>query len=181
MVPSKVVRRGHSPSESGGCAAPFLDAGDSLRSGTPCNLMALSVQKAVVSVGRMIPAREVHMPIHQRIPLFWVFLLAGCGTGLGYAERDLSPEEALAESRVQAEIREIDPRAGLIYVRTRTGEDGSVHYDSRTRIMYRGERYPALALGRGDLVELTMERTTENDYYASRIDLIQNAREGSTR
>lgn len=121
------------------------------------------------------------MPIRQRILLFWVLLLAGCGTGLGLDERGLSPEDALVESRVQAEIRDVDPRAGLIYVRTRTGEDGSVHYDSRTRIMYRGERYPALALERGDLVELTMERTTENDYYASRIDVVQNTRERGAR
>lgn len=81
------------------------------------------------------------------------------------------------QQQVQAEVQQLDARNGVLYIRTRSGESGSVRVDNQTQVIYRQRQYPVTALQPGDIVVLTLQQVQQNQVYASRIDVQQTASE----
>jgi hypothetical protein len=52
-----------------------------------------------------------------------------------------------------------------------------VLYDQQTVVVYRQQQYPVTALERGDVVNLQLLQTGQNDVYVSRVDVVQSVQE----
>jgi hypothetical protein len=81
------------------------------------------------------------------------------------------------QARLQAEVQQVDANAQRIYVRTQQGESGAVRFDAQTVVVYRQQQYPITALERGDIVVMQLQETSQNELYASRIEVTQSAQE----
>jgi uncharacterized protein (DUF2141 family) len=81
------------------------------------------------------------------------------------------------QSQIEVEIRQVDVNAQRIHVRTRSGETGSVRFDSQTQVIYRQQSYPVTALEPGDIAVMQVQQTQGNELYASRIDVTRSAQE----
>jgi outer membrane biogenesis lipoprotein LolB len=81
------------------------------------------------------------------------------------------------QGQIEAEIQQIDTNGQRIHVRTQNGQSGYVRFDSQTRVIYRQQQYPVTALERGDIVVMEVQQISQNELYASRIDVTQSVRD----
>lgn len=70
---------------------------------------------------------------------------------------------------VTGEVRYVDTRDRRIELRTYEGRTLNVHYDDRTRVVYRGQEYRPTALEAGDEVSLRVQRDNRGAYYTDYI------------
>jgi hypothetical protein len=78
---------------------------------------------------------------------------------------------------VQAEVQQLDTQRQRLSIRTSQGQTGTVLYDQQTVVVYRQQQYPVTALERGDVVNLQLQQTSQNDVYVSRVDVVQSVQE----
>lgn len=81
------------------------------------------------------------------------------------------------QAQLQAEVQQVDASRQQIYVRTQQGQSGAVRFDGQTIVVYRQQQYPVTALERGDIVVMQLHQVSQNELYASRIDVTQSAQE----
>ena len=81
------------------------------------------------------------------------------------------------QGQIQAEIQRVDTNDQRIHLRTQAGETGSVRFDGNTEVIYLQQRYPVTALEPGDIVNLTVQQLSQNELYASRVDVVQSVQE----
>jgi predicted membrane metal-binding protein len=81
------------------------------------------------------------------------------------------------QNQMQVEVQQLDTNGQRIYVRTQNGQSGYVRFDSQTLVVYRQQQYPVTALERGDIAVMQVQQTSQNELYASRIDVTQSVRE----
>jgi hypothetical protein len=81
------------------------------------------------------------------------------------------------QGQLLAEVQSVDPGQQRIVVRTEQGQTGSVRFDQNTVVVYRQQQYPVTALERGDIARMQVQQTTDNQIYASRIDVEQSVQE----
>ena len=81
------------------------------------------------------------------------------------------------QTQLQAEVQQVDAGNQRIYVRTQQGQSGAVRFDGQTVVVYRQQQYPVTALERGDIVVMQLQQVSQNELYASRIDVTQSAQE----
>jgi hypothetical protein len=78
---------------------------------------------------------------------------------------------------VVAEVRGVDQRNQRIDVRTEDGQSVGIRYDQQTRVVYQQRDYDVTALESGDVVRMSLQRTSGNEYYTQRIDVQQSAQD----
>jgi hypothetical protein len=108
-------------------------------------------------------------------------LLSGCA-GLGSIGDILGSiggtgQQQQQQGQMQVEVQQIDTNGQRIYIRTQNGQSGYVRFDSQTQVVYRQQRYPVTALERGDIVVMQVQQISQNELYASHIDVRQSARD----
>jgi hypothetical protein len=81
------------------------------------------------------------------------------------------------QGQLQAEVQQVDAGNQRIYVRTQQGQSGAVRFDGQTVVVYRQQQYPVTALERGDIVVMQLQQLSQNELYASRIDVTQSEQE----
>lgn len=81
------------------------------------------------------------------------------------------------QQQVQAEIQQVDSQNQRIHVRIQNGQTGSLRYDQQTTVVYRQQQYPVTALERGDMVNIQVMQSGQNDLYAARVDVVQSIQE----
>jgi hypothetical protein len=81
------------------------------------------------------------------------------------------------QAQLQAEVQQVDVTGQRIYVRTQQGQSGTVRFDAQTVVVYHQQQYPVTALERGDIVVMQLHESSQNELYASRIDVTQSAQE----
>lgn len=81
------------------------------------------------------------------------------------------------QTQLQAEVQQVDASRQQIHVRTQQGQSGAVRFDGQTIVVYRQQQYPVTALERGDIVVMQLHQVSQNELYASRIDVTQSAQE----
>jgi hypothetical protein len=81
------------------------------------------------------------------------------------------------QGQLLAEVQSVDAGQQRIVVRTEQGQTGSVRFDQNTVVVYRQQQYPVTALERGDIARMQVQQTTDNQIYASRIDVEQSVQE----
>jgi hypothetical protein len=79
--------------------------------------------------------------------------------------------------QVQAEVQQLDTQRQRVAIRTSQGQTGSVLYDDRTVVVYRQQQYPVTALERGDIVNMQLMQTSQNEIYVARVDVVQSIQE----
>jgi hypothetical protein len=79
--------------------------------------------------------------------------------------------------QVQAEVQQLDTQRQRVAIRTSQGQTGSVLYDDRTVVVYRQQQYPVTALERGDIVNMQLLQTSQNEIYVARVDVVQSVQE----
>lgn len=102
-------------------------------------------------------------------PLGLAVVLGGCAGGLGALGDILAAPGADGQSVVTVQVQEVrEPRQQII-VLTEQGQQGPVHYDQNTQVVYQNQQYPVQALERGDIVDMRVHEVQQG-YYT---DLIQ--------
>jgi hypothetical protein len=116
----------------------------------------------------------------------FVLVTAGCGAGLGTVStlgtlaelfRVGLPGHSPQQVEVTAEVQALDMRRQLIQVATTDGRAGGVTYDLSTVVVREQQPYPITGLQPGDVVNLQLQQAAQNVLYASRIEVVQLARE----
>jgi outer membrane biogenesis lipoprotein LolB len=111
-----------------------------------------------------------------------LLLLSAC-SGLGSIADILGSiggtgqQQQQQQGQMQAEVQQIDTNGQRIYIRTQNGQSGYVRFDSQTQVIYRQQRHPVTALERGDIVVMQVQQISQNEIYASRIDVTQSVRD----
>ncbi len=84
---------------------------------------------------------------------------------------------------VSAVVQNVDSRNQTIQVRTDNNQTANVYYDNRTQVVYNNQGYAVTALERGDVVNMRINQTGNNQYYTDYIQVTQSAqaRGGSGR
>jgi hypothetical protein len=131
---------------------------------------------------------DIHTLCRRIVYVPLVVVAAGCGGGLGTVGTLGTLVELLgvglpgsSPQRVQitAEVQRVDMRRQLIQVETPDGRAGGVIYDLGTVVLHEEQPYPITALQPGDVVNLQLEQAAQNSLYASRIEVVELAREDS--
>jgi predicted membrane metal-binding protein len=108
-------------------------------------------------------------------------ILASACSGLGSLGNILGALGGIGgqqqQNQMQVEVQQLDTNGQRIYVRTQNGQSGYVRFDSQTLVVYRQQQYPVTALERGDIAVMQVQQTSQNELYASRIDVTQSVRE----
>lgn len=118
------------------------------------------------------------------VPALALLSLAGCA-GMSWGE---VLEDVLADAggvgaygnRVRGEVEWVDPGQRALSIRTGYRGATRLRYDSRTQVVYRGERYPVGSLARGDQVSAEVERDNRGEAYATQI-YVEETRDGDDR
>jgi outer membrane biogenesis lipoprotein LolB len=110
-----------------------------------------------------------------------LLLLSAC-SGLGSLGDILGSiggtgQQQQQQGQMQVEVQQIDTNGQRIYMRTQNGQSGYVRFDSQTQVIYRQQQYPVTALERGDIVVMQVQQISQNELYASRIDVTQSVRD----
>lgn len=110
-----------------------------------------------------------------------LFLLSAC-SGLGSLGDILGSiggggTQQQQQGQMQAEVQQIDTNGQRIYIRDQNGRSGYVRFDSQTQVIYRQQQYPVTALERGDIVVIQVQQISQNELYASRIEVTRSVRE----
>lgn len=112
---------------------------------------------------------------------FAVATLSGCaGANLGALGDILGGAiggQPGGASQVVAEVQGVDTRNQVIQIRTQQGQTGNVYFDQNTQVVYQNQQYPVTALERGDVVQIELQQTQQNQTYASRILVQQSAQD----
>lgn len=107
------------------------------------------------------------------VPLAALVSVGACGGGLGGALGDILLGGAGGpggqEGVVTVEVREVRQAQRDIVVRTQDGQQGSIHYDQNTQVVYQNQQFPVTALELGDVVDMRVQQVQQG-YYT---DLIQ--------
>jgi hypothetical protein len=82
---------------------------------------------------------------------------------------------------VRGEIQWIDERSREIGVGGSWGGGETVHYDSRTRVLYRDRSYRVTDLERGDLVSIDVDSESRGRRYARTVRLERSVRDSDGR
>ena len=97
--------------------------------------------------------------------------LGGLGSVLG------QPGAGSAQGgQVEAEVRAVDTGRQELDIRTTDGQNATVRYDNRTRVIYQDQEYPVTALEYGDLVVLNLQQSG-NSYYTDVIQVRQSVQD----
>jgi hypothetical protein len=78
---------------------------------------------------------------------------------------------------VTAEVQDVDTRNQYIRIRTNDGQTASVRYDAQTRVVYRQQEYSVPSLEAGDVVNMRVAQTSNNEYYTQYIEVQQSVQE----
>jgi hypothetical protein len=78
---------------------------------------------------------------------------------------------------VVAEVQNVDTRNQSIQVRTQNNQTAYVYYDNRTQVVYNNQGYAVTALERGDVVNMRISQTGNNQYYTDYIQVTQSAQQ----
>lgn len=78
---------------------------------------------------------------------------------------------------VVAEVQSVDTRNQAIQVRTQNNQTANVYYDNRTQVVYNNQGYSVTALERGDVVNMRISQTGNNQYYTDYIQVTQSAQQ----
>lgn len=78
------------------------------------------------------------------------------------------------QGQITATVSQINTQQRTIQVRTTSGQTGTVSYDQNTVVVYQQQQYPVTALEQGDVVSMTVQQVSQNQLYASRIDVTQS-------
>jgi translation initiation factor IF-1 len=78
---------------------------------------------------------------------------------------------------VSGEVRSVDTRGGRLQLRADRGEDRTVRYDDRTRVVDGPHQYSPSALDRGDVVEVRISYDRSGTPWADRVDVRESARD----
>ncbi len=66
----------------------------------------------------------------------------------------------------------VDPNNQRINIQDNSsGQSYWVQYDNRTRVVYRGQSYPANSIRQNDNVSVTIQNNGNNNYYASYVQI----------
>ena len=105
-------------------------------------------------------------------------LFAGCSNlgSIGNILGSVLGQQGAQQQQIEAEITQMDPNSGRIYVRTQDGQTGAIRVDGQTQVVYNNQRYPVTALERGDIVRIQLQQTQNNELYATRIDVLRSVR-----
>lgn len=107
--------------------------------------------------------------------------LAGCSGGLGgLGELGDILGGAVGgggETRIRAEVQDVNQNDQTISVVTTEGQSGAVRYDQNTQVIYQQQQYPVTALERGDLVVMQLEQSSSGETYVGRIEVEQSVQE----
>ena len=102
---------------------------------------------------------------------------AGCvGMGGGSLEEILAGMGGFGDG-VRGEVDWIDARRQEIELRASFGQRTRLQYDSRTRVLYRGQRYSVRSLQTGDRIAAQVERSRRGESYARQIEVEATARD----
>ena len=97
------------------------------------------------------------------------------GSVMGGAAGTQQPQQQAQQ--VQVEVQQLDTQRQRVAVRTAQGQSGTVLYDDRTVVVYRQQQYPVTALERGDIVNMQLLQTSQNQLYVARVDVVQSVQE----
>ena len=103
--------------------------------------------------------------------------MGGLGDILGSVLGGATGQPQQQAQTVQAEVQQLDTQRQRLSIRTAQGQTGTVLYDQQTVVVYRQQQYPVTALERGDVVNLQLQQTSQNDVYVSRVDVVQSIQE----
>lgn len=107
--------------------------------------------------------------------------LAGCSGGLGgLGELGDILGGAVGgggETRIRAEVQDVNQNDQTISVVTTEGQSGAVRYDQNTQVIYQQQQYPVTALERGDLVVMQLQQSSSGETYVGRIEVEQSVQE----
>jgi hypothetical protein len=103
--------------------------------------------------------------------------LGGLGDILGSVMGGAAGTQQQQAQQVQAEVQQLDTQRQRVAIRTSQGQTGSVLYDDRTVVVYRQQQYPVTALERGDIVNMQLVQTSQNEIYVARVDVVQSVQE----
>jgi exosome complex RNA-binding protein Csl4 len=78
---------------------------------------------------------------------------------------------------LRGEIRHVDTRNQRIEVDSYEGQRGTVHFDSRTRVVYQQREYPVTALEQGDVVGMRVQRDSRGNLYTDYIQVQESVRD----
>ena len=101
------------------------------------------------------------------------------GSVMGGAAGTQQPQQQ--SQTVQAEVQQLDTQRQRLSIRTAQGQTGSVLYDQRTLVVYQQQQYPVTALERGDIVNMQLLQTSQNQLYVARVDVVQSVQERQGR
>lgn len=105
--------------------------------------------------------------------LAFASVAGGCATG-GWDDV-LYGDPSRSGYEVTGEVRRVDTRDRTIQIREEDGRDLRVRYDGDTRVVYRGRRYRATALERGDFVTVRVDRDRRGAPYARNVVVRRDA------
>lgn len=103
--------------------------------------------------------------------------LGSLGDLLGAIGGSGGAQQQQQQAQLQAEVQQVDANSQRLYVRTQQGQSGAVRFDNRTVVVYRQQQYPITALERGDIVVMQLHEISQNELYASRIEVTQSVQE----
>lgn len=73
---------------------------------------------------------------------------------------------------IVGEVRSVDTRRGHMHIRdAHRWRTWTVYYDRRTRVYYRGRRYPVSGLRRGDDVRIRLDYDRHGRAWADRVEI----------
>lgn len=81
------------------------------------------------------------------------------------------------QGQVLAEVQTVNANQQSIALRTEDGQNGTVLFDQNTTVVYQQQQYPVTALERGDVARFQIQQTSQNQYYTSRIDVVESVQE----
>lgn len=107
--------------------------------------------------------------------------LAGCSGGLGglggLGDILGGAVGGGGETRIRAEVQDVNQNDQTISVVTAEGQSGAVRYDQNTQVIYQQQQYPVTALERGDLVVMQLQQSSSGETYVGRIEVEQSVQE----
>lgn len=107
--------------------------------------------------------------------------LAGCSGGLGglggLGDILGGAVGGGGETRIRAEVQDVNRNDQTISVVTAEGQSGAVRYDQNTQVIYQQQQYPVTALERGDLVVMQLQQSSSGETYVGRIEVEQSVQE----
>ena len=117
------------------------------------------------------------MRIGALVTLVAACAAAGCSQLEGLGNVLGQPGAGSAQTgQVEAEVRAVNTGSQELDIRTSDGQNATVRYDNRTRVIYQDQEYPVTALEYGDLVVMNVQQSG-NTYYTDVIQVRQSVQD----